>query len=763
MFRSRRRWTLFLLLLIVAGALAAGLWYFRRPRGVPEGPAEVVKLEAPPDLQKQRDEFLKGRDALQRDEGAEAVRSLSSFDFGSRAVEEYRLYYLANAHQLAGNAHAARATLAKLFRRDPQLIYAGDASLNLGALYASAGDCRHAAAVYSSLASRTKNLTVAGTARWNAVHAFLVCGDVAGATLAARDVVIHNPAAKEADDAVSFLRAVDGRAETEPLRLTHHERLTRATALLASNNPQKAFDELEQLAKVAPASLAAEVRLQRGIALQRLKRYEDSNKVLEPLTSGEYKIAIPALRHAARNYAVVASAINPTVTKTVKERKRVGSVKVRVGKGKKRRTVTRPKYQTVFRQIKLVDLAKKKKKDEYERLASERLKDVLSLQVIDLQTRLETLEALAARAEAKSQSEYLREVVPQILKLDPNADPALQFFWDRGWAAYTRGDLASAQTLFRFIADTYTNPNVRRQSEYWYARTIERAGKKAEANAIYQRLAEAPYLDIYAIYATQRGAKHTPNRTNPLEHESAVDWGDIAEREMPKELRLAYELTALGAMREAFLETRANASRANTRFAEALNADVYYRAGNLLLTFRSLRRAWPRIATPEQDSVPTYFLKMYYPIQYADEIGEYAQKQNLDPHLVQGLIHQESYYNPKARSRVGATGLMQLMPPTAREHARRLGLSFGPARLEDPDYNIRLGTYHLRMLMNLFGGKEHFAVAAYNAGQGNVLKWRRSAPRKPMDEFLESIPFDETRGYVKRVAMLKAAYKRMSP
>jgi soluble lytic murein transglycosylase-like protein/TolA-binding protein len=761
----RKRWIAVLLALVALAGIGGGVWYFRgaRPATSKEDqPAATVRLQAPPDLQKLREPFIKGRDALQRDEGAEAVRHLASFDFGPRAVEEYRLYYLANGHELAGNAGAARAALATLWRREPKLIHADEASLKLGALYAKAGDYHHAAQVYATVAARTKNPAIGAQARWNAIGAHMATGDVSGAMLAARDIVIHNPATKEADDAIAFVRAIDGLNEGAPLRLTHHERLTRAKAYLLANQPQNALGELELLAKVAGGALASDVQLQRGIALQRLKRFEDSNKVLEPLTSGEYKIAIPALRAASRNYGVLSASINPNVTKIVKERKQVGTIKQRVGKGKKRRTVTKPKFAIVSRQVKLIDLAKKNKKDEYERLASERLKDVLSLKVDD-DVRLETLEALAARAEAKNQSEYLRQVVPQILKLDPTADPALQYFWDRGWAAYTRGDLASAQTLFRFIADTYTNPNVKRQSEYWFARTIERAGKKVEANAIYQRLANAPYLDIYAIYSVQRGAKHTANNANPLERDTGQDWSAIAEREMPKELRLAYELTALAAMREAFAETRANASRKNVRFAEALSADVYYRAGNLLETFRSLRRAWPSIATPDQDSVPPYFLKMYYPMKYDDSIRKWAEKQKLDPHLVQGLIHQESYYNPRARSHVGATGLMQLMPPTAREHSRTMGISFSPGRLEDPDTNIRLGTHHLRMLLNMFGGREQFAIAAYNAGQGNVLKWRRGAPRKPLDEFLESIPFDETRGYVKRVTMLKASYKRMAP
>lgn len=748
---------------MIAGLAAAAIWYYRSPRETREEEAETpARAQAPPDLQKLREAFAAGRAAVQRDDGAEAVRHLGSFDFGARAVEEYRLYYLANGHQLSGNDGAARATLAKLWQRDPKLIYADDATFNLGKLYATAGDWRRAGDVYASIAARTRNPTVAASARWHAVGARLNEGDIGGALFAARNVVIHDPASKEADDAIALVRAFDGLGDDHALRLTHEERLTRAEALLAAN-PQRALDELDALAKVAPSAMAQTIQLQRGIALHRLKRFEDSNKVLEPLTSGAFKIATPALSHTARNYAIVAASINPEVIKIVKEKKKVGTVKVRVGKGKKRRTVTKPKYAIVSKQVKLIDLAKKNKKDEYERLGSERLKDLLQLPV-DNNVRLQTLEALAARAQAKNQSEYLREIVPQILKLDPNADPALQFFWDRGWAAYTRGDLASAQTLFRFIADTYTQPNIRRQSDYWYARTIGRLGKKEEAEAIYRRLAASPYLDIYALYSVQRGAKHTPNKSSPLEERmDAADWGDLAENSMPKELRLAYELGALGAMKESHDEARANATRGNARFAEALFADYYHQAGNPVLMYRAVRRAWPQLATPEQDSVPPYFLKMYYPIKYHDQIRKYSEKQKLDPHLVQALILQESYYIPTAKSRVGATGLMQLMPPTAKEHSRRLGIRYSPARLTDPEVNVQLGTFHLRMLINLFGGNEHFAVASYNGGQGNVMKWRRAAPKKPIDEFLESIPFDETRGYVKRVAMLKAAYTRITP
>ena len=745
---------------MIAAIIGVTSYYRIIGRHTPDEVDLPAKPEAPPDLQKLRDVFASGVEALQRDDGADAVRHLSSFHFGSRGVEEYRLYYLANGYQLAGDAAAARTTLARLWGRDPKLIYANDVAFNLANLYTASGDLRRAADVYASLARRTDTPpAIASVARMSAARTRLQEGDVAGALYIARRIVIYNPATAEADDAIAFVRAITATAAKDPLPLTASERLERAIALIASNEPADALRELDALAPAAPRH-KDEIQLQRGIALYRLKRYEDSNKVLEPLTSGYFKYAIPALRQTARNYAILSSAIDPTVNKTVKEKKRVGTVKVRVGKGKKRRTVKRPKYQTVTKTVKLVDLAKKKKKDEYDRLASERLKDLLLLK-LDEPLRLEVLNTLISRAQAKNQDEYVQELVTEVVKLDRDADPALQHFWDKGWAAYVRGDLATARKLFRFIADTYTHPNVRRQSEYWYARSVERQGNKEEASAIYRKLADAPYADLYALHAIARGASKKENRSNPLA-KTGGDWQEIAEKEMPDELEIAYELTALSMMREAYLEIRRNMRPTNVRFAEALMADVQNATGNKVLMYRSLRRAWPQLATVEQDSVPAYFLRMYYPMRYQDEIEEYARKQNLDPNLVRGLILQESYYDPKARSRVGATGLMQLMPPTAKEHAQRLGIVFAASRLENPKVNVQIGTYHLRMLINMFRGNEYLAVASYNGGQGNVLKWRRAAPKKPMDEFIESIPFPETRNYVKRITMLRSAYKRMS-
>lgn len=740
------------------------VWYSRQAEDATAAHEEAdlpAKQEAPPDLQKLRDTYTSGLQALQRDDGPDAVKHFSSFTFGPRAVEEYRLYYLAQAYQLSNNPHAARQTLAKLWRRTPRMAHAHDAAFNLANLYSDLGDHANSAEVYATIARRNEVPAVTAAARWNTVGQRLLAGDPAGALYSARSIFIHNPRSEQAPEAAALVRALSGLEQNAPIPLTPTERIDRARALMYSQDPQTGLEELTLLEAKSSGPVKSEAQLQRGIALHLLKRYEDSNKVLEPLTSGPFKYAIPALRHAAKNYAIVAASINPEVIKTVKERKKVGTIKQRVGKGKKRRTVTKPKYQTVFKQVKLIDLAKKTKKDEYERLASERLKDLLSLPQIDDNVRLETLNALLARAEAKNQDAYVQELVPQIMKLDPSLDPALQHFWDKGWAAYSRGDLAGARKLFRFIADTYTHPNVRRQSEYWYARTIERLGLKEEASGIYRKLAAAPYTDLYAMHAISRGAKHEPNKTNPLKKEGP-DWRELAEKQMPPELQLAYELSALSSMRDALAEVRKNIRRQNMRFAEALLAEYHHSQGNEVLMYRALRKAWPQLATVEQDSVPAYFVRMYYPVKYVEQIDEHSKERGLDPNLVRALILQESYYNPKAKSSVGATGLMQLMPPTAKEHAARMRIPFAVSRLENPDVNVRLGTYHLKMLLNMFNGNTYLAVASYNAGQGNVMKWRRAAPRKPIDEFLESIPFQETRNYVKRVTMLRSAYTRLT-
>lgn len=751
-----RRWLAIIIIALVLAAAGVAVFFYVHE---PEEQTVSHKPEAPPDLEKLRGVYASGLDAIHRGDGDEAVKNFASFTFGKRAVEEYRLYYLANGYQLTNDRTRARTTLAALWARTPKFVVWQDTGLNLGNLYSAIADWRHAGDTYAGIAARAQDSNVGGNARWSAIESRFAAGDVGATLYLARQMVIKSPRAPQAEDAMGIIRSLTSVAPGQPIALTGDERLERALALLRDSDPANAFEELTALNDASvSAALRPAVRLNRGIALGRLRRYDEANKILEPLTGSAFRFAIPAIYALSQNYRALGASVNPMVNKVITVRQKVGVRKVPVGKGKKKRFVSKPKYGNVKKTIQLVDLAKKTKKEGYERLAVERLKDLLQLPLSE-DVRIDVLNTLIGIAEAKNQDAYEQQLVAQLVKVDPSQDAGLQHFWDKAWAAYARGDLNGARPLMQFLRDTYRNPNVKRAATYWTARIDERLGKKEEAAATYRNLAQAPYDDIYAVESERRGAKRQVATDNPLKSKGP-DWSEIAEQEMPQELRLAYELTALTDMRNAMLELRANRKRGNTRYAEALLADLYNSTGNTQLAMLSLRRAYPQMATVEQDSVPRYFLAMYYPLRYGDEIVEYSRKNGLDPYLIMGLIHQESYYNPNAKSSVGATGLMQLMPATGKELAGRLGVS---PRLTDPKTNIRLGTAHFRMLVNLFGGNTELAIASYNAGQGRVAQWRRAAPGRPMDEFLESIPYRETRTYVKHVVMLGSAYRRMYP
>ena len=149
---------------------------------------------------------------------------------------------------------------------------------------------------------------------------------------------------------------------------------------------------------------------------------------------------------------------------------------------------------------------------------------------------------------------------------------------------------------------------------------------------------------------------------------------------------------------------------------------------------------------------------------HVDAPGDYRSLQS----LVNGITRQESQFDPRARSRVGATGLMQLMPATAREQAGKIGIGYDPGSLTQPAYNVQLGTSYFDRLLTRFGGSYPLAVAAYNAGGGNVNKWlsQNGDPRTGQIDILdwiEAIPFSETRGYVQRVLENAAVYDLLNP
>jgi soluble lytic murein transglycosylase len=150
-------------------------------------------------------------------------------------------------------------------------------------------------------------------------------------------------------------------------------------------------------------------------------------------------------------------------------------------------------------------------------------------------------------------------------------------------------------------------------------------------------------------------------------------------------------------------------------------------------------------------------LRIVYPFPHRETVVRLASERGLDPFFVAGLIRQESAFDARIRSSSGAVGLMQLMPPTAREVAGSLGITYSPEVLTDPETNLRLGTTYLASMVRSFGRAED-VLSAYNAGPGRMRGWRGEDTYGDRDVFIEHIPFDETRTYVKAVQAYARVY-----
>lgn len=151
-----------------------------------------------------------------------------------------------------------------------------------------------------------------------------------------------------------------------------------------------------------------------------------------------------------------------------------------------------------------------------------------------------------------------------------------------------------------------------------------------------------------------------------------------------------------------------------------------------------------------------------YPLAFWNLVQKKAQERGLDPYLVLAIIRQESLFEARARSPAAALGLMQLIPPTAARVATQLGLPAPtPEGLVEPDLNVTLGTQYLKNLLARYSDNWFKAVAAYNAGEAAVDRWEREIATDDIEEFVERIPYVETRGYVKLVLRNHRIYKRL--
>ena len=180
--------------------------------------------------------------------------------------------------------------------------------------------------------------------------------------------------------------------------------------------------------------------------------------------------------------------------------------------------------------------------------------------------------------------------------------------------------------------------------------------------------------------------------------------------------------------------------------------------GDYIGAISALRRAFPDYNNRPFGSLPEEVWETLFPLRHWGIISEQAAKAKIDPNLVLGLIRQESAFNENARSKANARGLMQILPSTGRKLARQARITrYNSKKLFQAETNIILGTRYFAFFLQQYG-KPELALAAYNAGDSRVKRWLKEWGDLDMAEFVEQIPFAETRGYVKQVLSNRARY-----
>ncbi|MDQ3817640.1 MAG: transglycosylase SLT domain-containing protein, partial [Acidobacteriota bacterium] len=359
----------------------------------------------------------------------------------------------------------------------------------------------------------------------------------------------------------------------------------------------------------------------------------------------------------------------------------------------------------------------------------------------------------------------------------PGTGEVAQAQFELAWAAHDAKNYQESSRLLTEHLALYADKNTdnRGRAGYWAARDSERAGKLAEARALYEAM-QARYSSNWYGYLSKQRLDSLRNSNAPQADFSSdqmmsraianlktvtVAEETAAEREIERVTK-ADQLANIGiddwAMEE--LSAASQAAPTSPRVNLAI-AKIYRSQGQNLQAFNTLKKSYPDYSQMKPEELTREEWDAFYPLDYWDIITQEARAKGLDSHQVAGLIRQESVFNPRAVSPAKAYGLMQLIVPTGQTLAKKLGIdrTITPDSLFEPRLNIQLGTTYMREQFDKFGRIEYVAIA-YNAGPGRVPQWRASLPPE-MDEFAEAIPFKETRGYVQAIVRNTLQYQRL--
>ncbi len=386
--------------------------------------------------------------------------------------------------------------------------------------------------------------------------------------------------------------------------------------------------------------------------------------------------------------------------------------------------------------------------------------------------RLEALVAAANYYIAHDQPEAAQPLYRTCFETFPKDPQSAACHWKVAWWSYLH-DPAQAESLMREHLVRYPASDQTSPALYYLGRMAESKSDWASARAFYDALDGAYPNYYYAVLARERletqsllGATASPTTAQFL------ITARVANRQAPEtfdptpltkqRIERAHLLDLAGLDDLAATELRYGAKVDGQPQVIALElAELASEHDAPDQAIRYIKHYAPGYLSLSLDEAPEKFWRLAFPLPYRKALEEYCRARMLDPYLMAALIRQESEFNPKAVSPANARGLGQVMPATGRQLSRKLGMRFRTAMLFTPDTNLKLSTYYLKQLSDDLQGKWEATLASYNAGKTRVMTWLAAANYREPAEFVESIPFNETRAYVESVLRNAEVYRKL--
>ncbi len=656
--------------------------------------------------------LLRGRIRYENGDFAGAAAILNSNDFQSKtSVADYALWLRAKSLQQAGNHADAMSVFSKLLNDFPASLHTADAKLLWAASAIQSGQAKAVPDFLRDLVGKNSGSALVATAK-----SFESQGNQVEAIRYFRKAYFYSAGSDAAKEAEAKLTSLG--QNLSPINAD--EALAKADKLFAAKNYAAADKAYGEFALSFPAAATSAVNFRRLVTSANLKKMPEAMSAFNAIPSNAAEKE-EAYYQLAVGYAK--AKLWPNARATADE------MRVKFPNGK----LTPKAYADA---------------------------------------------GYAARdAKNKGEETYFLSTA---LTVFPNAVEVAGAQFELAWLKHEAGNFAESSTMFiehlaRYAEKDTTN---RGKAGYWAARDSERAGKTDEACSLYEAVIYRYAANWYGYQAQQRlasmkslgkcGRVVQPPTSHSSLSKAVANLRTVTvapETSGPDELLRAKksdELSMIGLFDWAIDELEEAKKTANNSPKINLALAGHFRLkGNNVAAFTALRASYPDYSQMFPEEMGREEWAIFYPLTNWDLIKSWSKNRNLDHYQVAGLIRQESVFDPRAKSPAKAYGLMQLILPTAQSVARKYS-STAAVSVESlfvPALNIELGTAYMRDQLDKFGRIEYMAVA-YNAGPGRVPQWRSTLPME-IDEFVEEIPFKETKAYVQGVIRNSAQYRRL--